>query len=498
MTAQAAPARTGFDPRWLPLAVTTIGSFMSLLDSTIVNIALPTILRDFGADLQNGQLVLTVYLVALAVVIPVSGYLGERFGMKRLYIVTLVCFTLGSTLCGFAWNLPSLIVFRVLQGLGGGMLQPLGMAIVFTMITPLERPRFMGLLGLPLLLAPILGPTVGGYLVEYSTWRAIFLINLPIGLANIVLAYILLKETPIRSAARMDFRGFALAAITFPCLLLALSEGEAVGWTSPYVLGLFALGLAALTGFIRVELRQHDPMMQIRLFAHPMFRLAVGLQFVMQFSLFGLQFLLPIFLQAVRGLDAAHAGLVMFPMGLVSFVTMTASGRVYNRVGPRPLVSIGLVVLAATTALLSQIDESTSVAYITLLASGRGLALGLCAMNVQTVAYNTVEQSQLPRATALTNVAFRVFGSIATAMLTTTLVLSLAWHGAPAGSSITGGTAPVPFMVEAFRDAFLAMTALSIVGFVLSFRLHDPVLERERTRSRERTRERERELAPEL
>ncbi|MEZ4553613.1 MAG: MDR family MFS transporter [Dehalococcoidia bacterium] len=487
----------GFDPRWLPLAVTTIGSFMSLLDSTIVNIALPTILRDFGANLENGQLVLTVYLVALAVVIPVSGYLGERFGMKRLYIVTLICFTAGSTLCGFAWDLPSLIVFRILQGLGGGMLQPLGMAIVFTMITPLERPRFMGLLGLPLLLAPILGPTVGGYIVEYSTWRAIFLINLPIGLINIGLAWVLLKETPIRHEAKMDFRGFALAAVAFPCLLLGLTRGEEAGWTSNSVLLLFALGLAALAGFIAVELRQRDPMMQLRLFAHPMFRLAVVLQFVMQFSLFGLQFLLPIFLQAVRGLDAAHAGLVMFPMGLVSFVTMTTSGRLYNRVGPKPLVSIGLVVLAGTTALLSQITEHTSVPYITLLASGRGLALGLCAMNVQTVAYNTVEQSQLPRATALTNVAFRVFGSIATALLTTTLVISLAWHGAPEGASITGGTAPIPFMVEAFRDAFLAMTALSVIGFALSFRLHDPALERERARPRNAP-AREPELAPEL
>lgn len=216
--------------------------------------------------------------------------------------------------------------------------------------------------------------------------------------------------------------------------------------------------------------------MQVRLFSHPMFRLAVLLQFVMQFSLFGLQFLLPIFLQSVRGLDAARAGLVMFPMGVVSFVTMTWSGRLYNRVGPKPLVALGLIVLAVTTGLLSRITASTSVMYITMLASGRGLALGLCAMNVQTVAYNTVEQSQLPRATALTNVAFRVFGAMATAILTTTLALSLAWHGAPAGSAITDGTAPVGFMVSAFRDAFLVMTGLSIVGFFLSLKLRDPVL----------------------
>jgi len=188
------------DRRWLALSVTTIGSFMSILDSTIVNIALPSLLRDFNTDLRSGQLVLTIYLLALAVVIPLSGFLADRVGMKRLYIITLICFTAGSALCGLAWDLPSLVVFRALQGLGGGMLQPLGMAIVFSMITPLERGRFMGLLGLPMLLAPIMGPTLGGYLVQYASWRWIFLINLPIGLLNLGLAIWLLKG--VRGAPR--------------------------------------------------------------------------------------------------------------------------------------------------------------------------------------------------------------------------------------------------------------------------------------------------------
>jgi EmrB/QacA subfamily drug resistance transporter len=215
----------GFDMRWVALGVTTVGSFMTLLDGTIVNIALPSVLRDFGADLDNGQLVLTAYLMAMAIVIPISGFLGERFGMKRLYIFTLAGFTISSAMCGLAWGLPSLIIFRVIQGLAGGMLQPLGMAIVFTMITPLERPRFMAMLGLPMLLAPILGPTVGGYLVEYSSWRLIFLINLPIGVLNIFLARAFLRETLIRREARIDKRGFVLATIAFPGLILGLTEG---------------------------------------------------------------------------------------------------------------------------------------------------------------------------------------------------------------------------------------------------------------------------------
>ena len=243
---------------------------MSLLDSTIVNIALPKILTDFHGTLASGQLVLTSYLMALAVVIPASGFLGERLGMKRLFMITLVLFTAGSALCGLAWNLQSLVAFRVLQGLGGGSLQPVGMAIVFTMITPLERGYFMGVLGLPVLLAPVLGPSVGGYLVQYASWRVIFLINVPIGLINFFLARKLLKETPIRREARFDSRGFALSAIAFPSLLLALSQGEAQGWTAPSTLGLGVVGLVALALFIRVELRHHDPLLQIRLFAAPM------------------------------------------------------------------------------------------------------------------------------------------------------------------------------------------------------------------------------------
>src|SRR5438552_7138353 len=168
-TASTRPAHR-FDPRWVPLIVTTLGSFMSIIDTNIVNIALPSVLKDFNSSLENGQLVVASYLMSLAVVIPLTGFLAERVGMKRLYMITLVLFTAGSMLCGLAWNVDSLIFFRLIQGLGGGMLQPLGMALVFTMITPLERPKFMALLGIPQLLAPMLGPSLGGYIVQYSSW----------------------------------------------------------------------------------------------------------------------------------------------------------------------------------------------------------------------------------------------------------------------------------------------------------------------------------------
>jgi len=466
------------DRRWLALSVTTIGSFMSILDSTIVNIALPTLLRDFNTDLRSGQLVLTIYLLALAVVIPLSGFLADRVGMKRLYIITLICFTAGSALCGLAWNLPSLVVFRALQGLGGGMLQPLGMAIVFSMITPLERGRFMGLLGLPMLLAPIMGPTLGGYLVQYASWRWIFLINLPIGLLNLGLAIWLLKEGSRSPETKLDGRGFILALFAFPSILLALSAGEDQGWTSPLVLVLATVGVIALIAFILVELPQRQPLLQLRLFGNPIFALAMVINFVTQFSLFGMQYILPLMLQQVHQLGAAATGLILFPSGIASFITMNISGRIYNRVGPRPLAISGLAVLMITTGWLSRLAPGASLILIGGLASLRGLAMGLCMMPVQTAAYNTVAREEMTRATALTNVLFRIFGAASTAVLTTVLVVSLRWQGAPEGSGVTGGNTPINFLSGAFNSAFLAMAIMAAVGIGLALFLRDPVLEK--------------------
>ena len=464
------------DPRWLPLTVTTIGSFMSILDSTIVNIALPSILRDFHTDVGNGQLVLTSYILALAIVIPMTGFLSERFGMKRLYIVSLICFTAGSVLCGFAWNLQSLIAFRIIQGLGGGMLQPLGMAIVFTMITPLERGYFMGMLGLPILLGPLLGPTIGGYLVQYSSWRAIFLINLPIGVIDVLLAYVLLKETPISRGLRFDLRGFLYAAIAFPSLLLGLSIGTDVGWTAPEVPALLVVGAVTAFLFVRTELGQPDPMLQLRLFKAPMFRLVVILQSITQFSLFGLQYLLPLFLQTAHGWGASKTGLVLLPQGIVSFITLNLAGRNYNRIGPRPLVVTGLAILAITTVFCALLSPSSGVLPVIFLVSCRGLALGLCNQTMQVVAFNTVPEGQLGRATSLMNMFMRVNSSFVTAILTSILVTSLFLHGAPEGSSIAGGTAPLSFMMSAFREAFIVQTIVTTIGVGLAFMLTDHVL----------------------
>ncbi|HLF78971.1 MAG TPA: MDR family MFS transporter [Dehalococcoidia bacterium] len=474
-----------FDPRWLPLGVTTLGSFMTILDTNIINIALPEILKHFNSSLSNGQLVITAYVMTLAIVVPLSGFLAERVGMKRLYMITVGFFTLGSTLCGLSWNVESLIFFRALQGLGGGMLQPLGMALMFTMITPIERPKFFALLGIPNLLAPLVGPSLGGYIVEYSSWRMIFLINVPVGLLNLVLAIRLLKETPLKSESKLDLRGFAFAALAFPSLLLGMSRGADLGWDSPFVLGLIGVGFTALGAFIYTELRHHDPMLRLRLFSIPTFRLALFVQWIGIFSLFGLNVVIPLFLQRVHGMGPAEAGQVLLPMGFVAFITMNVAGRLYNNLGPKPIVVFGLAVLTVVTFLWSYVHAGTSTWVLMLLVSGRGLGLGCFGQIVQVAAFNTVPDGQMPRATALVNVCQRITTAFSTAVLTSILVIGLTWTSAPAGTSIAAGTAPIADMEQTFRYAFYLMTALSIAGIGLALFLRDKVQEQEQERRRD-------------
>ena len=475
-SATANEGGTRVNPK-MALAVTTIGQFMTLLDTNNINIALPSVLKDFDASLSSGQLVVASYVMALAVVIPLSGFLGERIGMKRLYMFTLGGFVVGSALCGLAWNVQSLIAFRVLQGLCGGMLQPLGMALVFTMITPMERPKYISILGLPNLVAPILGPAFGGFIVEYVSWRYIFLINLPVGILDIFAARWLLRETPLKHETKLDVRGFALATTAFPSLLLGFSLAPDEGWASPHVLALFAIGATALVLFIRTELRHHDPMLRLSLFKDAMFRLAIFVQWVGIFSLFGLNFLVPLFLQRVQGFGAAEAGRILLPMGLVAFISMNAAGQLYYKLGPRPLVMFGMTTLLITTIAWGVVNETTPNWVLMIIVSLRGLGLGMFGQIVQVVAYNAVPKQDLSRATGLVNVGQRIDTAFSTAVLTSILILGMHLAGAPQGTSIAAGTAPVHDMLVAFRYAFYFMTCMCILGLAMAFFLRDKLWE---------------------
>src|ERR1051325_4883119 len=226
----------GLDYQWQVLMCAFVGTFMVMLDQTVVNIALPKITTVFGVGVHETQLVITSYMLALAVIMPATGYLSDTFGTKRLYLITMALFTGGSLLCGLAWNNPSLVAFRIIQGLGGGMMSPLGMTMLFQVVPPHRRNTIMGFFGLPLMLAPVLGPTLGGYLVEYIDWRVIFTLNVPVGVVGLFLGITLLRESTHVPGLKFDLRGFLLSAVGFSALLLAFSDAATDGWTSPSIL----------------------------------------------------------------------------------------------------------------------------------------------------------------------------------------------------------------------------------------------------------------------
>src|SRR5689334_24363421 len=271
----------GLDYKWQVMICTVFGTFMTMLDSTIVNIALPKITNVFGVTVGEGQLVITSYMLALAVIMPATGFLSDTFGTKRLFLITMALFTGGSLLCGLAWNNTSLVAFRIIQGLGGGMMSPLGMTMLFQVVPPQRRNTIMGFFGLPLMLAPVLGPTLGGYLVEYIDWRVIFTLNVPVGIIGLFLGLTLLRETPHVAGLKFDMRGFLLSAVGFSALLLGFSDAATDGWPSPAILLRFGIGVTALAAWVWVELTDEHPLLELRLFKIPIFTFSALVTFVL-------------------------------------------------------------------------------------------------------------------------------------------------------------------------------------------------------------------------
>jgi EmrB/QacA subfamily drug resistance transporter len=399
-----------------------------VLDTTIVNIALPRIITVFGSTVDQAQLVLTGYMLALAVVMPTTAYLSQMVGTRRLYLFTLLMFTLGSMLCGAAWSIPSLVGARVLQGLGGGMIQPLGMAMLFRVAPPHERGKLMGIYALPVMVAPIAGPTIGGYLVEYVDWRWVFYLNVPAGALGILLGFLLLHETPTRRGQRFDWLGFVLAALCTSAALLAATDAPDKGWGDSSVVLKLVVSAVALPIFIWWELRVAEPLVNLRLFAIPGFTLAALVNLVTMVALFGALFLLPVFLQNLRGLGAMETGLLLLPQAVASAAALVIGGRLYDRFGPRLPVLTGLAGLAVATWLLAKLDLNTPDSSIRLILILRGAAIGTAMMPAITAWMASAPPSQTQAASALNNVLRQLYGAFGTAAFSTILNDRITFH----------------------------------------------------------------------
>jgi EmrB/QacA subfamily drug resistance transporter len=449
---------------WKIAGVVILGMIMSILDTTIVNVALRTLSVDLHSSISQIQWVVTGYLLSLAAVIPVTGWAARRFGAKRVYMTSLVLFTAGSALCAVAASTTSLVLFRVLQGAGGGMIMPVGQLIMAQIAGPKRMGRVMGIVTMPAMLAPILGPVVGGAILQNLHWSWIFLVNLPVGVLAFALAWRLLPQTDSGEAGRLDVLGLGLLSTGTTALVYGLSElGTHASFTAPTVIWPTLAGIALIGVFIRHALHVDRPLLDVRLYANRVFGAASLTTFGLGAALFGAMILVPLYYQEVRHESVIVTGLLVGPQGLGMLLVMPLVSRFTQRLGAGRVAIGGVVILSLASVPLAFVGNNTSILFISVILLLRGVGIGFSFMPAMTAAFAALRPSQLSDATPQLNVVQRVGGAIGTAVLAVVL------------QRATGHAVSKP--ASAFQSAYwwsVGICVLSLIPCLVLLRAENP------------------------
>ncbi|MFJ7910894.1 MDR family MFS transporter [Kitasatospora sp. NPDC096204] len=447
---------------WKMGGVLALGPVLALLDSTIVNVGIDSVGRDLHSSIAAVQWVATGYLLAISLTMPLSGWAAGRFGGRRAWLASVVLFVLGSALCGLAWSTGSLIAFRVLQGIGGGMIQPLGQAIIIQAAGPSRVGRVMGTLMLPISLAPVLGPILGGLVLEHFDWRWMFLLNVPVGLVILLLAarWLPADEASDAPKSRLDVTGLVLLSPGLTGLVYGLAtigDGATAGWVA------LVAGAVLVTVYGWHALRMgrggvRTPLIDLRLFARRGFAVATANSFLQGAALYSSMFLVPLYYQQVKHAGAVEAGLLLAPQALGTAVTAMLAARITDRFAPRPLIMIGIACSLVGTVAFTQLGSGSEPADWLIAGSLalRGAGMGIIAIPGLAVVYGSVEKDQVPAAAGAVNVLNRVGGALGTAVLTLALQQAQGGHPGRPGA--------------AFGETFwwvLALSALAIAPALL-------------------------------
>ena len=484
--ANQAGADTHVDRALLLVAsVVVLGAIMSILDTTVVNVAINTLAARFHTTLPTIQWVATGYTLALATVIPLTGWIADRFGTKRLYMTSIALFVVGSSLSGLAWSSTSIIVFRVLQGLGGGMIMPAGMTILTRAAGPNRIGRVMAIMGVPLLLGPILGPILGGWLVADVSWRWIFFINVPVGIVAVALALRVLPRDVAAHEQKLDLVDLALLSPGLALMIYGLAESNSAGgFGSSKVLIPLIAGVLLLVAFVWHALRATNPLIDLRLFLDRTFTTSSITLLLVVIAVFGSFLLLPLYFQAVRGESALQSGLLLAPQGFGSMITMPIAGSLADRTGSGRIVPFGLIAVALSVLELTQIGAHTSYVLLEVVLFVFGLGMGFTMMPVFTGAMQSMREAVVARASTALNIIQQTGASIGTAVLSVLLASAISSQlggghgtiGSTAGMSAAARAHIAPPMAAAFGQTFWWALALLAVAFVASLTLpkHKP------------------------
>ncbi|RKT87898.1 drug resistance transporter, EmrB/QacA subfamily [Saccharopolyspora antimicrobica] len=462
----------GVPYKWLVAIAFVFGLFMEVLDMTVLNTALPALGRQFGVGTESLQWLVTGYLVSMAVFIPASGWVADRFGSKRTFLFALAVFTAASLWAGVAGSLAELVTARIVQGVGGGLLTPVGTAMLFRAFPPEERAQASAILSIPTGIAPALGPVLGGWLVDNVDWRWIFLMKVPIGVAGIAFTAAVIREERTDHPGRFDVVGFLAGGGALALLLVGLDQGVLGEWSSASVFLPLIGGALLAVVFVIAELRIAEPMIDLRLLRIRLFRTGNLLMLPSSGALMGTLFLTPLLLQSLLGLDATGSGLVTMFQALGMTATMPFAGWLYQRLGPRWMLTAGFVAIAASVAALLPIGVDSSLwgVRVPMLTMGIGMALTVIALQAATFAQ--VSPAAMTRASSVFATTRQVAAAVGVALVASILTLRT--------DQRVGGLAPVvteavrqDAMLSAFRDTFLVALVVAVLGLLIALRVRD-------------------------
>ena len=416
--------------RWMVLGVLMLGSFTSLLTSSVVNVAIPRIMSTFSIGRDQAEWISTSFMLASAVAMPLVGWMVNRFGHKSFYLAALALFTAGTALCAMAWDFNSLIAARVIQAFGGGAMMPAGMAIVALLFKPEERGRAMGIYSMGIMVGPALGPTLGGYLTEWFSWRAVFSMNVPFGLLALTLGTILIKIDPSVPSVRrpFDWWGYLFLSMSLIGGLLAFSDGQEKGWTSAYIVTNSAFAIIGMTMFLAIEASTKHPILDLSIFKYRNYSFSMALSIVRSVGLFGGMFFLPLFFQNLSGFTPIMSGLWMMPVPITMAVAMPIAGRLSDRYDARWLSVGGALIAGLSLMAYYQLDPLSGKAVIFVPQLFRGIGFAFMMAPLMAVAINSVPLAMVPTATSFLSVGMSLGGSFGISMLNTSISNSIVNH----------------------------------------------------------------------
>lgn len=444
---------------WLVATAVMFGTFMEVLDTTVVNVSLPHIAGNLSASVEEATWALTSYLVANAIVLPMTGWLATYIGRKRLLMSAITGFTIASLLCGLAPSLPALILFRIIQGATGGALQPLSQAVMLEAFPPQDRGKAMAFWGLGVVVAPMLGPVLGGWLTDSYSWRWVFYINLPVGVASILMTKLFIFDPPYirRASERVDYWGIGMLAVGIGALQIVLDKGQEEDWfSSHWITNLTILAAVTLVAFVIHEIRTEHPVVNFRVFKVRTYATGVFLMTVLGFVLYGSLVLTPILLQTLLGYSALKAGIAMFPRGLGSFIAMPIIGAIMSRFDPRKLLAIGLTGAALSLVQLSWLNLQAGYWDIFWPQFLQGLTLALLFVPLTTVTMDPIPKHEMGNATSIFNLMRNVGASVGIASVTTMLARGSQRQINRLGTHMTPYSRQTQRALELLRAGFLA------------------------------------------